>query len=402
LTGHSTHRGPDPWPYAGDLSHAATRRQFVARLGGTLVASSAAAGLLAACGGDDKATGTAGTAGTTGTKIGGTLNMLVWAGYDAPKASATFRRQHHVTVRPEVMTGGEDISKLAGGGGRNYSLVTPPIAKIPVEVAAGLLEPVDYNRLANAKDLIPHFASLAQETFAVDGTPYSVPYLWGLLALNYNAKYLPQPPASWTDFTMPKFKNKIAITDVASDNFQCWSEVLGYDPMNMSRKELDKVTQFLIDLKRNQARTFTNTYDDLGQQLASGDIVAVASPLWTVVTAIAKKRGGTTAKWTLLDKGCRTFIDAWALPKDGQNVDTAYAWIDYMIGKDAQSKVAVALKSGTVNKQAVPLMTDESRDLPYDDPSKLAKAPAWQLPTGEGGSVSYSDWINAWKRVAAA
>jgi spermidine/putrescine-binding protein len=367
-------------------------------MAGAVVATSVLGEALAGCGSSSQSSTSAGE------EVGGRLTTLDWAGYSSPKASEPFRNRYGVSVNEEPLTSnGDIITKLLAGGADSISAVTPPMGLVPLAVQAGVLEPLDYDRLPNAADYIPYYANLGEKTFAIDGQTYAAPFLWGTLELVYNEQYLAQPPSDWMEFTEPEFTGKLALTDVPEDNYQCWGEAMGYDPLKMTKPQLEKVTDFLIQFKTEQVRTFTNTYDDLAQELASGDIVAVASPLWIAIAGEAKKHGSNSVKWKLLDKGCRRWTDTWALPKGGNNQDTAYAWINYMIGANAQAIVASELQSATVNRKAIPKLTGPAKTLyPYNNPEAARRTPTWTLPTGENGAATYDDWLEEWRRVQAA
>ncbi|MBS1883686.1 MAG: extracellular solute-binding protein, partial [Actinobacteria bacterium] len=177
--------------------------------------------------------------------------------------------------------------------------------------------------------------------------------------------------------------------------------VLGHDALNMSPAELKKVTEFLIELKTKQARVFTGDFDALAQALAAGDIVAVASPLWTNVSQIAEQHGSKTVKWTVPSSGGILWTDTWALPKGGPNRETAYAWIDWMIGQPANAMVANELSEAPVNGQATKQVENTSSKALYA-PDVQEKTELFGFPVGNNGTVSYQDWTSAWKEVEAA
>jgi spermidine/putrescine-binding protein len=378
----------------------ATRREFIERAGGTLLASSAVGGLVAACGSSSSS-----SAGAAAAKIGGQLSMLLWEGYDDPTASAAFRKQYNVSVRTDLLqTNTEIITKLLAGGGGQYSLVTPEIALTPLMVEAGVVDPVDWSQIASTQQYIPTIASFGKE-FTVGGKTYGAPYQWGINAMIYNAKYLPTPPRSFMEFTKPAYRNKIALTDVAEDNYLLWGQLLGYDPLHMTSSELTKVTNFVINLKKTNVRVFSNDYDALAQALAAGDVIACASPLNTSLPALARKHGSDTVKYYLPPGGeSRTWTDSWALPKGGSNRATAYAWINYMLSAKANAQVATDNQYATVNAEGVPLVRGVARTAyPYAHAAELARlAPAWAVPRGTSGTVTWQDWSNAWKNVEAA
>ncbi|MBS1861298.1 MAG: extracellular solute-binding protein [Actinobacteria bacterium] len=374
---------------------AITRRQAMARAGGALFAASALGGVLSACG------SSASGSGSGGGSVGGELTMLVWEGYDSPKASAAFRKKNGVTVHAEIIgSNSEVITKLLAGGASSTAVVTPGNGLLPLLVEAEVLDPVDWSKLPNTKKYTEQFKKLGEKSFAINGQTYAAPFLWGINSLVYNAAYVQQAPASYMDLMKPEYTNKIGLLDDVG-NIQTWATVLGHDALNMSPAELKKVTEFLIELKTKQARVFTGDFDALAQALAAGDIVAVASPLWTNVSQIAEQHGSKTVKWTVPSSGGILWTDTWALPKGGPNRETAYAWIDWMIGQPANAMVANELSEAPVNGQATKQVENTSSKALYA-PDVQEKTELFGFPVGNNGTVSYQDWTSAWKEVEAA
>lgn len=378
-----------------------TRRAFVTRAGALLVASSAGTALLSACGGGSTA---ASTSNAASSHIGGVLDMLVWEGYDDPKASAAFKAKYGVTVRADYLeTNPEVITKLLAGGASRTALATPNLALTPLMAQAGVLDPTDWSQVPNTADYIPRIAAFAKTNFAVNGQTYGFPYQWGINGLVYNAKYVSQAPKSFLELTKPEFTNKIALTDVAEDNYQCWAKILGYDPLHMSSAELAKVTNYLINLKKTHVRVFSSNYDQLAQALATGDVVAVASPFPSSMPELARKHGSNTVKFVLPSVGGQTWTDSWALPKGGPNQATALAWINFMLSPKANAMVATDNQYGTVNRRGIDLTSGVARSAyPYNNPELNKLAPPWSLPRGGSGSVTWQNWLTAWKSVEAA
>jgi spermidine/putrescine transport system substrate-binding protein len=376
------------------------RRQFIQRTGGAVLASSLGGGLLAACGG-----GTSSTASSNG-DVGGTLNLLNWAGYDDPRATAAFRQRHDVKIKSTGLNSPDEIiTKLKAGGTSQYDLVSPLVSQTPGLAAAGVLQPIDYAEIPRTKAYLPYMAPLGPETFAVDGKAYVAPYIWGINALVYNRAAVPREPRSWRDLLADEYKGRIALMDTAADNFGIWPRVLGYDPNTMTQAQFDETTDLLIEIKTQHARTLAGSYDDIADQLARGELWACASLLWIALPSLARRKGpgAKDIAWTLPAEGGATWIDGWVIPKDAPNVKTAHAFIDGVLEAQPQAMLADGLVSGTVVRDAVPLLSASARRIyPYGDMDSIAEsAPIVEFP-GPEAPVPYTEWVKAWTRVQAA
>jgi len=371
------------------------RRQFVKRVGGAFLVTGFGASLLAACGGGDDG---------AGGEIGGTLNLIIWDGYDDQEAAADFLAENDIQLAPTYIGNNEEIfTNLRGGGVGSVDLVTPYHGYIKVLVEADLLEPMDYDRLPATADYITNFDRPSWNTF--DGVTYTAPYIWGTDPMMYDAKVITEPPGSWRDVQKPEYKGKVVMVDDTLGQIMVWGRVLGYeDPTKVSQEQLDDVIDLLIDIKKNNARTVAPSWGDMADIMARGDAV-ISTGGWEAITMFAAAKGADI-RFTHPAEGDFAWTDSWCIPKDAPNVDTAYAFANFMISPQAQAIVAKNLASGTVNQAAIELMDEATRTIyPYDDLSPVfEKAPNFDIPPREPteGLTTLDDWNKAWERFRAA
>lgn len=399
---HSEDRTKRP-PEGGDpitdrLMHPISRRQFAQRTGGTILAGSTLAAFLAACGSDD-----GGDGGSTTGEIGGTLSLRAYDGYYNKKAAADFAKENDVTIKSSVPLSPEEMlsSLRSGGGTSRWDAITTPVLQTAQLASLDLLQPLDMSRLPNAENYLPLIQDVAEQG-QFNGESYIAPFTWGVNAAVYNEDEV--QPTEWMDFTKPEYKGRIAMSDSPIDNYGAWGRVLGFDPPTMSQEELDEVTDFLVDFKKEQVRTFTVSYDDQADQLARGDIVAISNPIWVYIAIDANDRGGSGNTFTIFDEpgGGLLWVDGWGIPSEAENVDTAYAFINDQLGAGPQAIITPAMAVGTVNEQAVEDLPPDVKKRDgylYDGSLNPKYAVPYAYPVGD---VTYQDWIQAWSRVQAA
>jgi spermidine/putrescine-binding protein len=368
-----------------------SRRQFVRRVGGAVLATSFGASLAAA-----------GAAAST-SEIGGTLNMVIWDGYDDKVASAPFRKKYGVKTQATYIGNNEQIfTKLRAGGVGSIDLVTPYHGYIKVLVEAGLLQPVDYSKLPNAKNYFGNFFKPKWNT--IGGKTYSAPYIWGTDPMMYNARFIKSPPPSWKDVLDPKYKGKVVMVDDTLGQIMVWGRVLGYkNPVKITQAQLDAVINLLIKIKTTQARAFASSWGDMADIMARGD-AWISTGGWEAISGFAAAKGADI-RFNHPREGDFAWTDSWCIPNDAPNLETAYAWIDWMISPRAQATVAKNLSSGTVSKAAVPLMDKKTRAIyPYANLAPVfKKAPNFDIPPRtEGTFTTLDDWNKAWERLRAA
>ncbi len=377
------------------------RRQFVRRVGGLFLAGGLGANLLAACGGGNG--GEAGGGGG-GKKISGTLNMVIWDGYDDKQAQKPFTKKYGVRTQPTYIGNNEEIfTKLRAGGTGQVDLVTPYHGYIGVLVEADLLEPLDYGKMPNTGSYLDNFDH--PDWLMFDGKPYGAPYIWGTDPMMYNAKFVKEPPKSWRDVQKPEYKGKVVMVDDTLGQIMVWAKVLGFDPpTELKKSQLDQVIDLLIDIKKNQARAFASGWGDMADIMARGD-AWISTGGWEAISTFARQKGADV-RFVHPEEGDFAWTDSWCIPKDAPNIDTAYAYANHMISAQAQAIVAKDLASGVVNKQAIGKLDPRTAKIyPYDNlEAVFEKAPNYKIPPREptGGLTTLDDWNKAWERLRAA
>jgi spermidine/putrescine transport system substrate-binding protein len=377
---------------------AVTRRRFIGAGGATVLGATALGSFLASCGGDDDSGASAGT-------IGGTMNVLGFPPYVDKEGDAAFRRKHSLEVSVSAISNNDEIlSKLKGGGLGKIDAITPNIVYIKELVKADVVQPIDTKKIPNLELVLPAIRKTSDRVATVDGKIYGVPYFWGYDAMIYNATKLPKPPASWMDILKPEYKGKVLLNVGPNVNFEIWPRVLGFDQKRMTKQQLDKVVDFIIQLKKTQVRAVTEDGDDQLELLRGGEVWVIGSGAFAGLPQRAKGKGGDKIAATVPKEGTASWIDGWAIAKDAPNPDAAHAYINYVLGTQFQAMMAPKLTEATVNSKAVELLpADQRKVFPYDDPNVgSGKLPLFELPDEGPELVTYQDWNEAWERIASA
>jgi spermidine/putrescine transport system substrate-binding protein len=337
--------------------------------------------------------------------VGGTLTILCWQGYDGPNANKPFVEQTGTKINAIYLGSNDEIfANLRAGGLGEIDIVTPYHGYVRNLFEAGLLQEIDYSRLPNTADYIPLFQKPEWNTF--DGKTYSAPFVWGTGPMIYNAEFIPEAPKEWMDVMKPEYKGKVVMTDDALGHYLIWNQVTGADdPTQVTQEQLDKTTDLLIQIKTEQARSFSPNMGDMADIMARGE-AWLSTIGWEAVPAFPVA-ADAELRYTHPAPGDFTFVDSYCIPAEAPNLDTAYAFINHMLSPEAQAIAMDDMDSATVNEKAIPLLDEATRELfPYDNLEEIFEvAPVWGFPPLEDqgdGIVTYNGWLEAWERVRAA
>jgi spermidine/putrescine transport system substrate-binding protein len=334
-----------------------------------------------------------------------TMTWMGWQGYETPIKAGTFLKDNDIDFQPTFISSNEEIiTKLQAGGIGKTDIITMYFGYLPLMAEGGLLEPLDPSRIEQFGDLIPQFTS--QDVIRKDGQLYGVPWNWGSLPLMYDPEQVKTPPESWLDLMKPEFKGKVAMVDDPLGNLLIWGTVVTGKPMGtiLTKDELKKVIDTLIDLKKNQARAFFASYGDMADAFARNEVTASAIG-WEAVAVWAKGKGKTIA-YTIPKEGTGMFMDCLCIPKDCPHIDLTYKMINHIISPEPQKIFAVEQSAGITNLKAVPLLTPELvQSYNYSDLDNFMKKARLQPvpPTDSDGSVAtYDDFLQEYARLQKA
>jgi spermidine/putrescine-binding protein len=285
------------------------RRRF---LQGASVATLAGAGLLPA----------------RGTLAATQASWVGWQGYDDPLKAGTFLADNDIELVTSYINSNEEIiTKLQAGGKGQTDLVTIYYGHVPILVAAGLAEPIDESRVPGIGDIFPEFLNV--DVLRHDGKLYAVPFTWGTLSMIYDPAAI-AAPTSWKDCLKDEVKGKVAMVDDMTGLLATWAPIAvgTQTPTRLTMDQLKASIDFLIDIKKNHARTFSPSYGEAVDLFARGE---VASPSADAMVGLPAE--GQDAR--LRDPDDMPWC-SWTrqIPKDAPNLDVAYK----LMGKPPRRK----------------------------------------------------------------
>jgi spermidine/putrescine-binding protein len=334
-----------------------------------------------------------------------TMTWMGWQGYETPIKAGTFLNDNDIDFQPTFIASNEEIiSKLQAGGVGKTDIITMYFGYLPLMADGGLLEPIDPSKIAQFGDLIPQFTG--NDAIRKDGQLYGVPWNWGSLPLMYDPAAVPTAPESWMDLMKPEFTKKVAMVDDPLGNLLIWGTVVTGKPMGtlLTRDEMKKVIDTLIEIKTKQARAFFASYGDMADAFARNEVTASAIG-WEAVAVWAKAKG-KEIKYTIPKEGTGMFMDCLCIPKDCPHVDLTYKMINHIVSPEPQKIFATEQSAGITNLKTVPMLPPElAQSYNYADlDGFMKKARLQPVPPTEydGNIATYDDFLAEYQRLQKA
>ena len=248
---------------------------------------------------------------------------------------------------------------------KQYDIFDGEYFSLPLVVPSGNLQAIDIRKIKEFDKITPIFTTGelypgAKVNTSQGTAPRKVVFLKGkdstelatnptdwatMIPFQYNADTLGYRPDlvdtkidSWADLFDPKFKGKTSLLDIPSIGIMDAAmimESLGLmqfgDKGNMTKEELDKVTDLLIEQKQaGQFRAFWKTFDESVNLMSSGEVVLQS--MWSPAVTAVKSRG-VPCVYAPLKEGYRGWGGGLGLSKNlsGIQLDAAYEYLNWML-----------------------------------------------------------------------
>ncbi|MDJ1182167.1 ABC transporter substrate-binding protein [Roseofilum casamattae] len=258
----------------------------------------------------------------------------------------------------------EENNQIAIAQPGQYDMFDGEYMSLPLVIPSGNLQPIDVSRIKDFDKISSFFTTGKFDGLPVEqaqGTaPIKVMYLkdqessefsptptnWAtLIPFQYNADTLGYRPdlvgrtiESWADLFDPEFQGKTSILDIPSIGIMDAAMVVEAaglmsfgDKGNMTKAEIDQITDILIEQKRaGQFRAFWKTFDESVNLMTSGEVILQS--MWSpAVTAV--KAQGIDCIYAPLKEGYRAWGGGIGLSRnlEGPKLDAAYAYLDWLL-----------------------------------------------------------------------
>ncbi|WP_309114495.1 spermidine/putrescine ABC transporter substrate-binding protein [Saccharothrix sp.] len=313
------------------------------------------------------------------------LNFYNWTDYIASDTLSGFKSATGIDVTYDNFSTNDEMEAKIASGAAGYDLVVPSDNFLRRFLRAGLLSPLDHDLLPNLKNLEKRFTEADYDP----GNAYSVPWAWGTTGLAY-AKSQLGDVSGFTAYDLAAAQGRSTILDEARDGLALGLLKAGHDPNTTDPKHLDEAVKVLLELKKKIGQITSDVIEPLtgGQvplaQAYSGD-------------AFQARETNPDIAYAIPAEGGLSYVDLLCIPEDAPHAANAHRFIDYVLGPEVGAALANAIRYGSPNAAAKPLIEKELLDDPlvYPSDEQLAKLPF----TKDLGAEVEARYADAWTKV---
>jgi spermidine/putrescine transport system substrate-binding protein len=307
--------------------------------------------------------------GTETVKENKVLRLITWSGYAPQELLDAFTEETGYTVEVTLSNNEEMISKLRATRGGGFDLAQPSQDRISSVVSQyGIYQAIDYSRI-DEDQIDSSLLKAVKMNTLVDGKSYAVPHVYGTEGLVVNTALAPDIK-DFKDLLDPKYSQRVSYR-LKRPTLIGMGFSLGYDPFSLYndtqeyQKFLDKMEDVLIEGKPS-VKTYWDNGDQLLQLIRSEEVWAASA--WEQA-GWKLHAENPNIDYIAPTSGALAWVDTFAIPARSENLDAAYAYINFMLEPENAAYFTNRETYGTASKDAVNFLEPEikanfSRGLP--------------------------------------
>ena len=309
--------------------------------------------------------------------------------YIDPETLEMFEEETGIQVIFDEFDTNESMYPRVSEGAVHYDVICPSDYMISKMINRNLLQPLDFDKLPNARQYIGEQFFKQSREFDPDNQ-YSVPYGWGTVGIIYNRSLVDDEIDSWAVLWNEKYRNEILMQDSPRDAFMIPLKLRGHSMNTLDEAELNEARDMLIAQK-----PLVQAYviDEAKDKLVSGE---AAIGVVFSGEALLMTLENPDLEFVVPKEGTNFWIDSWVLTRDAEHVDNAHKFIDFM----CRPEIAVInfdyLGYSTPNIAVQELEENEdykNSEVAFPDPSVYENQETYKY-LGEQADRMYSDlWI---------
>lgn len=310
------------------------------------------------------------------------LHVYNWSDYIAPDTVAKFEKETGIKVVYDVFDSNETLEAKLLAGKSGYDIVVPSNNFLAKQIKAGVYQELDKSKLPDWKNLDTDLLKAVGDA-SDKGNKYAFPYMWGSIGIGYNPEKVKAALGidkidSWDVVFKPENMAKlkscgVSFLDAPTEMIPAALHYLGKPTDSKDKADLKAAEDLFLKIRPSVAYFHSSKYIS---DLANGNIcVAVGYSGDLEQSKERAKEAGDKVKlsYVIPKEGAGTFYDMVAIPKDAENVESAYKFMNFLMQPQIMAEITNAVRFPNGNKAATPLVDKDITSDPSIYPSDEVK-----------------------------
>lgn len=293
-----------------------------------------------------------------------------------------FEDEFGCKIVTETGSTNERYTKLSANAESTIDVIELSQAMTAKGIEEGLFEPLDLSKIENSQYLIGAAKTMAEAGQGVAYTINSIGIMYDAEAVGFEIK-------SFDDLWKAELEGSIAIPDITTTFGPAMVYMASdYKGVDITTDNGKAAFEALEELKPNLVKTYAKS-SDLINMFTSGEIKAAIVGDFGVPTI---KEASPNLTYVTPEVTYANF-NTISITKNCKDKELAYAYINYRLSKELQTKTAKALNEAPTNNQ-VEVEEANAISMTYGPVAENAKVLDYSFV-----NPILSDWIDQWNRI---
>jgi putrescine transport system substrate-binding protein len=292
------------------------------------------------------------------------LHVYNWSDYIAPDTIANFEKESGIKVVYDVFDSNETLEAKLLAGKSGYDIVVPSNNFLAKQIKAGVYQELDKSKLTNYDNL--NKSLLKAVSISDPDNKHAFPYMWGSIGIGYNPDKVKAALGvdtidSWDVLLKPENLAKlkscgVSFLDSPTEMLPVALHYLGLPTDTQKKADLKQAEDLFLKLRPSIGYFHSSKYIS---DLANGNIcvaVGYSGDIQQAKSRAAEAGGKVKVAYDIPKEGAGSFYDMVAIPKDAENVEAAYKFMNYLLEPKVMAAITDSVRFPNGNEKATALV----------------------------------------------
>ena len=298
-----------------------------------------------------------------------TLKIYLPGEYMSDQLVPDFEKEYNCNVEVELFDSNEMMyTKISAGD--VYDVLIPSDYMIQRLMNEDYLEELDTSKLSNYSEITDTLLSAPYNNYDPSNS-YSVPYFWGSVGIVYDKTVVSEDDIKAKGYEIFKdtnYKDNLYMYDSERDAFMVAFKALGYSMNTNDETEINAAYEWLVEMNETMNPIFVT--DEVIDNMAQG---RKALALVYSGDAAYILNENEDMSYYAPECGTNVWVDAMVIPKNAENKELAYKFIDFVINYDEAYANTEEIGYASVRQDILDEVTAED-GIYYDNEAYLPRA----------------------------
>ena len=286
----------------------------------------------------------------------GSLKVYNWGEYMDPQVLELFEKETGISVTYDEYETNESMYPIIAKGAADYDLICPSDYMIQKMSDEGLLEPINWSRIPNAKNIDDQYFEFARGYD--ENNTYSMPYLWGTVGILYNKKMVKGPIDSWGVLWDTRYQDDILMQKSVRDAFGVALKYLGYSLNTTDEAQLDEAKQKLLEQKHSGV-VQAYVVDEVRDKMIAGEAAMGVIYSGEALTCMEENED---LAYVIPKEGSNLWMDNFAIVKGAKNKENAEKFLNFLCRPEIMKMNFEYITYSVPSSKARELLLDEYKN----------------------------------------